>query len=183
MIYSDACLSLFLFIVGTQSTSSWTSPSTPPPASKFSRRTIVTPSSTLGDDSRISFFTGRSKLRYGVAYAVCRLHPLSVTSAADYNESRIPDINVGGDESARIVRTVRGPDLATKPDYGNIHGPLGKVVDRLFLTVFRTQLAKHVGVDSNLPKASFWFGTTTPDLPSIPIMFPHRCGFVVFFIG
>jgi len=48
-----------------------------------------------------------------------------------------------------------GPDGATKPDYQNIHGPLGKTLDDLFLYVFRSQLAKHVGVDSKLPKTDY----------------------------
>ena len=48
-----------------------------------------------------------------------------------------------------------GPDLATKPDYENIHGPLGKTLDNVFLYVFRSQLAHHVGVDSKLPKTDY----------------------------
>ncbi len=56
--------------------------------------------------------------------------------------------------AARFAVT-EGPDPATKPDYENIHGPLGKTLDTLFLYVFRTQLAHHVGVDSKLPKTDF----------------------------
>jgi hypothetical protein len=52
-------------------------------------------------------------------------------------------------------RTVDGPDKATKPDYENIHGPLGKTLDRTFLTIFRTNMAEKVGVDSSLPKDDF----------------------------
>jgi hypothetical protein len=51
--------------------------------------------------------------------------------------------------------TTKGPDLATKPDYENIHGPLGKTIDNMFLYVFRTKLAEYVGVDSKLPKTDF----------------------------
>ena len=60
-------------------------------------------------------------------------------------------------------RVVAGPPKDTRPDYENIHGPLGKFADRVFMTVFRTKLAEHVGIDSSLPKvcvswiiASFW---------------------------
>jgi hypothetical protein len=48
--------------------------------------------------------------------------------------------------------TVSGPPKETKPDYENIHGPFGKALDRVLLTMFRTALADKVGVDSNLPK-------------------------------
>ena len=48
-----------------------------------------------------------------------------------------------------LATTVTGPDRTTKPDYHNIHGPLGKGVDDLFLAVFRHQLAYYVGVDSS----------------------------------
>lgn len=47
---------------------------------------------------------------------------------------------------------VTGPPLETKPDYENIHGPLGETMDKLFLTVFRSKMAEKVGVDSTLPK-------------------------------
>jgi hypothetical protein len=40
--------------------------------------------------------------------------------------------------------TQAGPDPATKPDYDNIHGPLGKWLDTLFLTIFRNKLAEQV---------------------------------------
>jgi Beta-carotene isomerase D27-like, C-terminal len=54
--------------------------------------------------------------------------------------------------SSYFLRTsVLGPDVATKPDYDNIVGPLGKVFDTLLIIVFRKQLAKHVGWDSALP--------------------------------
>ena len=52
-------------------------------------------------------------------------------------------------------KTTIGPDLKTKPDYENIHGPLGKIVDDIFLSVFRTNLAYYVGVDSNYPKNDY----------------------------
>jgi hypothetical protein len=52
-------------------------------------------------------------------------------------------------------RTVDGPDEATKPNYENIHGPLGKTLDRIFLTIFRTNMAEKVGVDSSLPKDDY----------------------------
>ena len=46
---------------------------------------------------------------------------------------------------------VSGPSLDDVPDYENIHGPLGKAVDRLFLRIFRSRMAEKVGCDSNLP--------------------------------
>jgi hypothetical protein len=49
---------------------------------------------------------------------------------------------------------VLGPPRETKPDYENIHGPLGKSVDNLFMKIFREQLAYHLGFDSDLPKVS-----------------------------
>ena len=55
----------------------------------------------------------------------------------------------------KLLSTTDGPDPATKPDYENIHGPLGKFVDDIFLRVFRTKLAYYVGVDSNLPKNDY----------------------------
>ena len=47
---------------------------------------------------------------------------------------------------------VKGPDLESKPDYENIHGPLGKTLDSVFLSMFRSKMAEKVGVDSSLPK-------------------------------
>ena len=47
---------------------------------------------------------------------------------------------------------VSGPDADTKPDYENIHGPMGKMVDDVLLSMFRTRLAEQVGVDSDKPK-------------------------------
>lgn len=57
--------------------------------------------------------------------------------------------------NAAKFAVTEGPDPSTKPDYENIHGPLGKTLDKLFLYVFRTKLAEHVGVDSKLPKTDF----------------------------
>jgi hypothetical protein len=55
--------------------------------------------------------------------------------------------------------TVAGPPLDDKPDYQNIHGPLGKTLDKVFLTVFRSKMAEKIGVDSALPKVS-WIQAT-----------------------
>ena len=57
--------------------------------------------------------------------------------------------------NAAKFAVTEGPDLASKPDYENIHGPLGKTLDDIFLYVFRSKLAEHVGVDSKLPKTDF----------------------------
>jgi hypothetical protein len=50
--------------------------------------------------------------------------------------------------------TVAGPPLDDKPDYNNIHGPMGKTLDKVFLKVFRSKMAEKIGVDSSLPKVS-----------------------------
>jgi len=52
---------------------------------------------------------------------------------------------------------VEGPPIETKPDYEQIHGPLGPTIDRLFLTVFRTKMAEQIGTqyDSDLPKDDY----------------------------
>ena len=47
---------------------------------------------------------------------------------------------------------VTGPDPKTRPDYDNIHGPMGKAVDDIFLSMFREKLADQVGVDSDKSK-------------------------------
>ncbi|CAJ1942844.1 unnamed protein product [Cylindrotheca closterium] len=57
--------------------------------------------------------------------------------------------------AAIYAQTVKGPDADTKPDYEQIHGPLGKTLDRLFLTIFRTRMAEQVGIDSSLPKDDY----------------------------
>jgi hypothetical protein len=57
--------------------------------------------------------------------------------------------------NASNFATTEGPDKTTKPDYENIHGPLGKTLDSVFLYVFRSRLAEHVGVDSKIPKTDF----------------------------
>lgn len=48
-----------------------------------------------------------------------------------------------------------GPPIDEKPDYENIHGPMGKWSDKLFLIMFRSKFAEKVGVDSNLPKDDY----------------------------
>jgi len=47
---------------------------------------------------------------------------------------------------------VRGPPRDTKPDYENIHGPLGKPVDDIFLSVFRDKLIELSGVKEASPE-------------------------------
>ena len=46
---------------------------------------------------------------------------------------------------------VEGPPVETKPDYENIHGPIGKTMDKLFLKIFRSKMAEAFGMDSQLP--------------------------------
>lgn len=42
--------------------------------------------------------------------------------------------------------------METKPDYDNTHGPLGKLMDKVFMIVFRNQMASKLGFDSSLAK-------------------------------
>jgi len=46
---------------------------------------------------------------------------------------------------------IEGPPIETKPNYENIHGPLGALLDKVFLSVFRSRMAENIGVDSDLP--------------------------------
>ena len=46
---------------------------------------------------------------------------------------------------------VEGPPIETKPDYENIHGPIGKTMDKVFLKIFRSKMAEEFGMDSPLP--------------------------------
>lgn len=46
---------------------------------------------------------------------------------------------------------VEGPPIETKPDYENIHGPLGKTLDTAFLKLFRSKMAEAFEMDSQLP--------------------------------
>ena len=83
-----------------------------------------------------------------------------ITSARSF----VPDLPVG--RSGRPIhsapassetsksRTVMGPPIETKPDYEKMHGPLGKTMDKVFMTVFRTKMANKIGIDSQLPKVS-----------------------------
>ena len=50
---------------------------------------------------------------------------------------------------------IDGPSIETKPNYDEIHGPLGPVIDRLFLSIFRSKMAENIGVDSALPKDDY----------------------------
>jgi hypothetical protein len=69
--------------------------------------------------------------------------------------SRVNSKNAGSGSTAVTIGWVVGPDVATKPDYDNIYGPLGRLTDQLFLRVFRAKLAEHVGFDSNLSQVVF----------------------------
>lgn len=46
---------------------------------------------------------------------------------------------------------IDGPSQETKPNYEEIHGPLGPLIDKLFLSIFRSKMAEKVGIDSKLP--------------------------------
>ena len=60
--------------------------------------------------------------------------------------------------------TIEGPPLETKPNYDEVHGPLGRAVDRLLLSFFRVKMAERLGEpskdevrisDSSLPVDDF----------------------------
>lgn len=59
------------------------------------------------------------------------------------------------DDLCKLSRTVMGPPPETKPDYETIHGPLGRLADKVFMAVFRIQMANKVGIDSKLPKDDY----------------------------
>lgn len=66
----------------------------------------------------------------------------------------------------RKASVVSGPPIETKPDYENIHGPLGKGIDNVFMKMFRSRLADQVGIDSELPQVrryARWKHTSQPN--------------------
>ena len=65
------------------------------------------------------------------------------------------DGDIGKLESLSSTLFLEGPPPETKPDYDNIHGPLGPLMDKVFLVIFRTKMAEKVGIDSNLPKDDY----------------------------
>ena len=91
--------------------------------------------------------------------AAAEQQPKSISISPPLSPSTSPSSSIKKTTKAAIFAskssTTDGPDLETKPDYENIHGPLGKTLDDLFLTVFRTKLAHYVGVDSKLPKTDY----------------------------
>ncbi|GKY92754.1 hypothetical protein MPSEU_000245400 [Mayamaea pseudoterrestris] len=78
----------------------------------------------------------------------------SSASAADGSQqispTKFPIRNATYWESA-----IRGPPRETKPDYENIVGPLGRKIDKLFLTVFRKALAEHTQLNSTYATDDF----------------------------
>ena len=58
-------------------------------------------------------------------------------------------------KKSNLISFVPGPPIETKPDYDNIHGPLGKTLDKVFLKLFRSKLAENIGIDSKLPKDDY----------------------------
>jgi hypothetical protein len=68
-----------------------------------------------------------------------RIHALLSTGSLDHRNNNY---------TAFLASSVRGPPQDTKPDYENIVGPLGRFMDRIFLTVFRLTLDKNSGITS-----------------------------------
>jgi hypothetical protein len=79
---------------------------------------------------------------------------MGLTSTTLYSSINNNTLSAGSTPS--VTRWVSGPDPATKPDYDNIHGPLGSFLDNIFLRVFRGKLADRVGFDSPLPQVGVW---------------------------
>jgi hypothetical protein len=50
---------------------------------------------------------------------------------------------------------IEGPSRETKPNYEEIDGPLGPIMDKVFLMIFRSKMSEKVGVDSKLPKDDY----------------------------
>ena len=81
---------------------------------------------------------------------------IKVKSQDGSDDNYMKEKLVGKDYSKQMSNrkqwTVEGPPLETKPDYNNIHGPMGKWPDNLFQTIFRKKLAEKAGFDSSLPE-------------------------------
>lgn len=52
-------------------------------------------------------------------------------------------------------RRIQGPSIETKPNYDEIHGPLGKELDSLFLQIFRGKMESITNITSPLPKNDY----------------------------
>lgn len=52
-------------------------------------------------------------------------------------------------------RRIQGPPIETKPNYNEIHGPLGKFLDSLFLQIFRSKMESITNISSPLPKDNY----------------------------
>lgn len=50
---------------------------------------------------------------------------------------------------------IQGPPIETKPNYNEIHGPLGKLLDSLFLQIFRSKMESITNISSPLPKDNY----------------------------
>ena len=85
--------------------------------------------------------------------------------ASNSNDSTTTTTTTGEEDTKVPKRTtttptpsitfVPGPSIETKPDYDNIHGPLGETLDKVFLKLFRSKLAENIGIDSKLPKDDY----------------------------
>lgn len=75
--------------------------------------------------------------------------PMLITKRVQCNESKQEEINP--------FTTIPGPPIETKPNYSKIIGPLGPMLDRLFLVIFRSKMAQEIGkqYDSMLPEDDY----------------------------
>ena len=79
------------------------------------------------------------------------------TNGIDENQNKDVDgtTTTTKQKKSNLISFVPGPPIETKPDYDNIHGPLGKTLDKVFLKLFRSKLAENIGIDSKLPKDDY----------------------------
>lgn len=80
-----------------------------------------------------------------------KLFSTTSTSTSIISSSISSGNSISNSSSMSSSWTIDGPSLETKPDYENIHGPMGKDIDSIFLSLFRSKMAEKIGVDSNLP--------------------------------
>lgn len=80
--------------------------------------------------------------------ATCISSPTLLKSSASKDDEN-PANQLSTRKNFFTEEVVSGPSIETKPQYDNIVGPLGRFMDRIFLVVFRKQLASKTGIDSS----------------------------------
>jgi len=88
------------------------------------------------------------------------IHPSSTAFLSSKSiDSAFPGTNEEGGKKKYIKERkkawIDGPPPESKPDYDNIHGPLGPALDKIFLIIFRSRMAEKIGMDSNRPRDDY----------------------------